>query len=148
MWFEKRLTPETPSTQGRIGQVVIAVSVADDQAAVSLLDTLQNDDGAAMRRLLSERIPEFGHDEEDTEFQPSTTGEESDTSSESSVGSSASLQLGTTRMEITFGAVTGTGIDAEAGEDVLPISRRAYGDGWTSGSDEDIAPPRRRRRYE
>ncbi|OAG10585.1 uncharacterized protein CC84DRAFT_1213895 [Paraphaeosphaeria sporulosa] len=63
IWFEKRLTPETPSTQGRSGQVVIEVSITSDEAADSLLNALQNESGEMVRRLLGEQIAELDENE-------------------------------------------------------------------------------------
>ncbi|KAF2440409.1 hypothetical protein P171DRAFT_489124 [Karstenula rhodostoma CBS 690.94] len=135
-WFEKRQTPDMSSPGARIEQIVIEVSVASDEAANSLLERLYNDEGKITRRLLGERVTELEDEEEDTEFESSATGEESDTSS----------QLEATRIKVTFRASTASGLDTEIGRG---ISRRARGDGSRSASDNEAAtPPRRRRRYE
>lgn len=153
LWFEKRLTPEMPSNPlGQIGQIVIEVSVESDQSADAFLDALRNDTDYMTRRLLERRvgqITELDDEEEDTDFQNSAAGEESDARSESSAISPVSNQLELTRIEVTFVALTEPGIDTEPEEETIVVLGRARGAGRRPASDDEaIAPPRQRRRYE
>lgn len=155
MWFNRRLTPEIPSSQGLIRNIVIEVTVADDEAAEAFLESMRHNSGEIMERMLGERIVELGADER-IPFEASVVGHGSDSGGESGDSSPESDRTQATCLEITFGESAEAGFEsAEIGSESSAegystvLARRARRDGSRSASDtETVARPRRRRRHE
>jgi hypothetical protein len=139
MWFEKRLTLETPIHQ----HISIEITVADQRSAQVLAHRLDSDGGEVMRRLLGERVTELDNSDEETEVPDSTAGEDTESGSDGMISLLGSSQVEARQIEVTIRAGGGSGSDTELERDDSGDGGRAREVARRSGSDdEDVAPPR------
>jgi hypothetical protein len=145
MWFEHRLSPETFDHE----HVTIEVTLVDQQSAHALADRLHSDRGETVRRLLGERVTELDSSEEETEVTGQAIREYTESSSGGRNSLSGNSQVEATHVEITLRAGRGSRSDAETEREGSEVGVRAREVARHSGSDnEDLAPPRQRRRHE
>lgn len=164
LWFEERLPPETSAPRR---QLLVQISVANQELADALVEALDHDNSELVRNILRNHITEYdAGDQEDTD-QTSTDEEESESGSEIS-GSplSANRQLHGSCMMITSDTVTETENEVNTESDEVQSSRIATQSSMASDGlpacdqmgltgdnarisdhEGDVERPRQRRRY-